>query len=145
MTSATRPRWPSALLLVAAGGALGGPARYGVDQLVATHADEIPWGTITANLIGAGLLGLLLSLLGRGSPSRVRSAPASASALLVLGTGFLGAFTTLSTYLLQVLTLVGQRSPLLALVYLMGSAAGGVAAAWCGLRLGAELESRSSR
>ncbi len=146
MSSATGSRWTSALLLVAAGGAVGGPARYGVDLLLGTEPGRVPWGTLAANVVGAGLLGALLSAAHRNTRmSRPPAAAGPAHLVLLLGTGFLGAFTTFSTYLLQVLSLVGQHSPLLALGYLLGSVAAGVAAGWVGLRLGAALATRSSR
>jgi len=146
VSSATGSRWTTALLLVAAGGSVGGPARYGLELLLGTEPGRVPWGTLAANVVGAGLLGVLVSAARRDARmSRPPAAGGPAPLVLLLGTGFLGAFTTFSTYVLQVLSLVGQYSPFLALGYLLGSVAAGVAAGWVGLRLGTELASRSSR
>jgi len=146
VSPATGSRWTTALLAVAAGGAVGGPARYGVDLLLGAEPGRVPWGTLVANVVGAGLLGALVSASRRDARmSRPPPAAGPAHLVLLLGTGFLGAFTTFSTFLLQVLSMVGQHNPFLALGYLLGSVAAGVAAGWVGLRLGTHLASRWSR
>lgn len=51
------------VLAVAAGGAVGGSARHGVDRLMVTAEDGFPWGTFTVNITGAFALSLLLILV----------------------------------------------------------------------------------
>ncbi|MEM1032073.1 MAG: fluoride efflux transporter CrcB [Myxococcota bacterium] len=85
------------LLMVAGGGALGALGRYGVTQWTRGRGD-FPWGTLTVNVVGSFLLGVLMGLalsghLGRG----MRAA---------LATGFCGAFTTFSTFSYETLALV---------------------------------------
>ncbi|MEZ5143226.1 MAG: CrcB family protein [Acidimicrobiales bacterium] len=77
--------------LVAAGGAVGGPGRYAVAQLLLREAAGFPWATLSVNLVGAALLGFVLVVLTeRGRPAdRLRA---------FLGTGVCGAFTTFSTF-----------------------------------------------
>lgn len=74
-------------MVVAAGGFLGAVARF----LVSTYLNKasFPYGTLLANVTGAFCLGWLLSI---DVPHEV---------LLFFGTGFLGAFTTFSTWLLE--------------------------------------------
>ena len=80
-----------AVLYVALGGALGAMARYGVHQAMSTWEQPFPWSTVAINMAGSGVVGLLAGLwAGRDmgqSPER-----------LVLMVGFLGAFTTFSTF-----------------------------------------------
>src|ERR1043165_9943732 len=61
--STRRRAEPSILLAVAAGGALGAPARYGVAQLVHVAPGTFPWATFWTNISGSFVLGLLLALL----------------------------------------------------------------------------------
>ena len=88
MTASIRP-----LILVALGGSLGAVARY----MTARWADALvlgrfPLGTFVVNVAGSFLLGLLGGLLAS------RLVPHSDSVRLALGVGFLGAFTTFSTF-----------------------------------------------
>lgn len=77
---------------IAIGGGLGALARYGVGLLAARWwGTAFPWGTLAVNLVGCFLLGLLME-------SEARSPHVSAEMRLVLGTGFLGALTTFSTF-----------------------------------------------
>jgi len=75
---------------VAAVGALGAFARYQVDTAVSTRRpSDFPLGTLVVNLTGGSLLGVLAG------------ASVGGNALLVLGTGFLGAYTTFSTWMFE--------------------------------------------
>lgn len=79
-------------MLVGLGGALGTLARYGVG-LVIPHAWQLPWPTLTVNLLGAFLLGAVLEALARrGSDEGHRRL-----LRLLIGTGFMGGFTTYSS------------------------------------------------
>lgn len=80
---------------VAIGGALGALARYGlglwVGGLAARHAWlGFPYATLGINVVGSFLLGLTLACFGRGTISEAWR--------VWFGTGFLGAFTTFSTF-----------------------------------------------
>ena len=75
--------------LVGIGGAIGAVARYALQQWL--PADTLPWGTITANLVGSLLLGILLGAVSAG-------ATIGDDVVLLFGTGVLGAFTTMSAF-----------------------------------------------
>ncbi|MCA1983410.1 MAG: fluoride efflux transporter CrcB [Nocardioides sp.] len=78
-------------LLVLLGGAIGAPTRYLVDVVVQSRHDSVlPWGTISVNVAGSLLLGLVAGL------TYVSDAPTWA--LTLVGTGFCGALTTFSTF-----------------------------------------------
>lgn len=115
---------------VGLGGVLGALARYGVGALVAERwPTPFPLGTFLINVSGSCLLGLLIGLGGRraGLPSPV---------YLALGTGFLGAYTTFSTWSVDTLRLWQSGSPGLALANALGSMAAGLLAAWVGMTIG---------
>jgi fluoride exporter len=89
------------LLYVALGSALGGVARYWVSGLVAQRWGEVfPWGTLTVNVVGSGLIGVLAAL---GESARI-GLPPEARALLIVGV--MGGFTTFSSFSLQTLQLL---------------------------------------
>jgi fluoride exporter len=80
------------LLLIALAGALGTLARYGLTLgLSRAWGDRFPWGTLTVNLVGCALFGFVLALFRE----RARIGPEAATVLLV---GFMGAFTTFSSF-----------------------------------------------
>jgi CrcB protein len=80
-------------LLVGVGGFLGANARYVTARWVGTLVDaRFPLGTVLINVSGSFLLGLLGGLL------TARLVPHSDDVRLALGVGFLGAFTTFSTF-----------------------------------------------
>jgi CrcB protein len=122
----------SAWLAVAAGGALGSVARYGVNQ-VARHLwpdAEFPWATALVNIFGCLAIGFLAGLELAGS-STFR--PPWRELLIV---GILGGFTTFSTFGLETMTLIrsGQGSLAVAniavqVVVGLAAVAAGVAAA----------------
>ena len=73
------------------GAAVGAPLRYLTDLLVQSRHDSVlPWGTITVNVAGSFLLGLVAGL------TYVSDAPTWV--LTLVGTGFCGALTTFSTF-----------------------------------------------
>jgi CrcB protein len=116
-----------ATLLVAAGGVLGVLARYGISRLT-LHSDALIWSTVGINILGSFLLGLLVA--EHWFDRDVREA---------LGVGFLGGFTTFSTFSVQVVLDVDAGEPGRALGYLVASVVGGVAAAAAGYALGRKL------
>ena len=112
-----------AILLVGTGGALGAVARYGVGLMVKS-ASGFPWATLSVNIAGSLLMGLVMGWLGRqtgvgGAPEPVR---------LFLAVGLLGGFTTFSAFSLELVGLLERRELVAAGGYLGGSVLGGVAA-----------------
>jgi CrcB protein len=89
------------LLCIAIGSVLGGTARYFVSGAVARRLGEtFPWGTMTVNVSGAFLIGIIGALATHeGSPF------ASPNPWLFAVTGFLGCYTTVSSFSLQTLAL----------------------------------------
>jgi len=117
------------LLLVAAGGALGSAARYGVGRLVSPQLTAtVPWHTFLVNATGAFLIGLLLVAAARlGWPGWWRP---------FLAVGILGGYTTFSTFALETVELALRGSYATAAAYSIGSLVVGLAAAAAGILLG---------
>lgn len=94
---------PKSLLLVAIGGACGAVARYAISEWIPS---EFPWGTLLVNILGSFLLGVLVS-------AGIANEHVTPEMLLLIGTGALGAFTTMSTFSLDLIQLVdaGERMP----------------------------------
>jgi CrcB protein len=117
---------------VALAGALGAVARYVADRAVQRRLDAVmPMGTLVVNVSGAFLAGVIGGLfLYRG----LAMTPA-----VVIGIGFVGAYTTLSTFDLETLRLFESGSVVLGLANVVASVVGGLAAAAAGVALGAAL------
>jgi CrcB protein len=115
------------ILAIASGGALGAVARFlmsnGVYRMLGR---DFPWGTLSVNLLGSFAMGLLFVLL----LERSLLAPELRAAILI---GFLGSFTTFSTFSLETLTLVEQGEMLPALLNVGVSVVACVAACWVGI------------
>lgn len=119
-------------LMVAAGGLLGAPSRFLLDRAVTTRVDsDLPWGTLTVNVSGSLLLGLLAGLTVH------QHLPAPAAALL--GTGFCGAYTTFSTFTFETVRLVEEGRYTEAAGNVAVGVGVGLAAAAAGLALGLAL------
>lgn len=85
-------------MLVALAGALGSACRYVIDQLVAARFDDhLPWGTLAVNVSGSFGAGVVAGL------ATTRFLPDEL--ILVIGGGFLGAYTTFSTSMFETLQL----------------------------------------
>jgi CrcB protein len=96
------------LICVTLGSALGGSARYFLSGLVARRVGEtFPWGTLVVNVSGAFLIGIFGALARDGA-----SLFASPNPWLFAVTGFLGCYTTVSSFSLQTLALArdGENS-----------------------------------
>nr|WP_260174121.1 CrcB family protein [Nocardioides albus] len=117
---------------IAAGGALGSLARWGLAVALPHDSHTWPWATFLVNASGCLLLGLLMAfILGpwSGIPFWGRYLRP------FLGVGVLGGYTTFSTYALETYALSGH-APALAMLYLIVSVLAGVGAAWLGLATG---------
>ncbi|MFN2607169.1 MAG: fluoride efflux transporter CrcB [Acidimicrobiales bacterium] len=114
------------LAAIAAGAALGGPARYEVAQLVHVAQDGFPWATFWTNISGSFLLGLVLVLVIERFPPTRYVRP-------FFATGFLGAYTTFSTFAVETDLLVKSGHVVTAALYASASLAAGVIAAWTGI------------
>ncbi|MBA3368831.1 MAG: fluoride efflux transporter CrcB [Geodermatophilaceae bacterium] len=114
------------LLLVALGSALGAPARCLLSRFIqGRHPWSLPWGTWTVNTTGSLLLGLLFGLAARsGLDQRV---------LVAVSTGFLGSYTTFSTFTWETVRLVEDRAFLAALANVALSLVAGLAAVAAGI------------
>ncbi len=115
---------------VALGGAAGALARYLVSLAAERLGESWAWGTFGVNLLGCLLVGVAIALLTtpEGAP-RWDASPALRAAVLV---GFLGAFTTFSTYAWEAFDMISSGKTARAAAYLLASNALGLAAVWVG-------------
>ncbi|HYQ75516.1 CrcB family protein [Cellulomonas sp.] len=127
-------------LLVAAGGAVGSLGRYGLAQALPPQHGW-PLGTLTANLTGAFLLGVLLEVLGRRGPET----PGVQRVRLALGTGVLGGYTTFSSLALETERLLAAGEAGTALGYAGVSLVAGVLCAAGGVALVSAAGGRGGR
>jgi fluoride exporter len=120
---------PLGVALAAAAGAV---TRYCVDVAVADRTGGLlPWGTLVVNVSGSFLLGVLVAVAARTAlPPAVT---------VVAATGFLGAYTTFSTWVYETVRLAQEGARLAALGNAVGSLLAGVIAAGAGLALGTLL------
>jgi CrcB protein len=113
-------------LAVGVGGAVGALARYGIAQLVDITPGTFPWGTFWINVSGSFALGVLLIVLSeRLRPTRYLRP--------LLATGFLGAYTTYSTFAVEVDLLVKNGHWPIALAYAVTSFTAGWLAVGAGM------------
>jgi fluoride exporter len=119
-----------ALALIALGGAGGAISRYLVDTFVSERVGaEFPWGTFVVNITGSFVLGVLFALAVERDvlPSDIR---------LPVMTGFIGAYTTFSTLMLETWRLAETGSTVAALANVVGSVAVGLTVMAGGLVVG---------
>ena len=105
------------------GGGIGAIGRYMISLMLPRSPDTFPWATLTVNVIGALLIGLLAGLLLGRDGGR-----------LFLVVGVLGGFTTFSTFSLEILQLIQNRDLASAVIYVLVSVFAGVVACWIGMR-----------
>ena len=120
-------------LFVALGGALGAMARFGLNVFLQRDV-EFPWGTLSANLIGCFVMGLVAQLIASTAwfndagiiPDQYR---------LLFAVGFCGSFTTLSSMVLELNTMIQKNELFYSFSYLVGTLVGGFACFYIGIVL----------
>ncbi|HJQ15770.1 MAG TPA: fluoride efflux transporter CrcB [Allosphingosinicella sp.] len=113
------------LLLVMAGGAIGAGLRYEVGRLTLHRfGPSYPWGTLSVNLVGGLLMGLLAGVLAHRGGEQVR---------LFVAVGILGGFTTFSAFSLEAFAMIQRGALAGAAGYALASVAGSVAMLALGL------------
>nr|WP_206442717.1 fluoride efflux transporter CrcB [Streptomyces boncukensis] len=104
---------------------VGAPLRYVTDRVVQLRHDSVfPWGTLSANIAGCLLLGLVTGAVVAGA--------ASSDVQLLLGTGLCGALSTYSTFSYETLRLREQGAAFLAGVNAVASVVAGLGAVFLG-------------
>ena len=133
-----RSRW-DILLVIAAGGAVGSLARWGLGEAFSGgRQGSFPWATFIENITGSFALGVLMVFV-------IDVWPPSRYVRPFVGAGVLGGFTTFSTYALDTRALVVDDRGPLAAVYLFGTLAAGLAAVWLGIALARLSTTRAIR
>lgn len=119
--------------MVGLGGFCGAIARYLVDGWVSERTGgALPWGTLVINISGSLALGLLFAMT-------VERSTLTAEVRAPLMIGFLGAYTTFSTLMLESWRMIEDGAMLAGIANLAGSTLIGVAAVLAGLTLGRSL------
>lgn len=117
-------------LLIALGGALGAIARYWVGGAIGSRmGTRFPYGTFVINITACVIIGFSLTYLGK----RVELNPAWRYLIPV---GFVGAYSTFSTYEWETLSSMREGAFTIAAVYALGSLILGLVATWAGIVLG---------
>ena len=120
---------PLIFIALALAGGIGAAARMLLDGIIKSRVSSgIPWGTITINVSGSLVLGLLTGLAS--------SAIVPESWQQIIGTGFLGGYTTFSTASFETVRLIQERRWALSLFSGLGTLAVATAAAGLGLWIG---------
>lgn len=123
----------SIYLAIAVGGSAGAVSRYWVSS--ATYSwlgQQFPWGTLAVNLLGSLVMGFLSVLL-------IHRFHVSDEIRIGLLAGFLGSFTTFSTFAMDSLHLAGNGALLKLGAYILLSVALCVLGAWAGLAIARQL------
>jgi CrcB protein len=129
----TRRLDPSVLGAIALGGALGAPARYGLAQVIHVAPDTFPWATFWTNISGSFALGFALTLILARYPPTHHLRP-------FVATGFLGAYTTYSTFAVETDLLVKDGHATIGVAYAALSLVAGFVAVWAGVWIARAVE-----
>ena len=119
---------PGVLVAIALGAALGAPTRYGIAQVIHVAPGTFPWATFVTNVSGSFALGLAVALIVERFPPTRYLRP-------FVATGFLGAYTTYSTFAVEADLLVKQGHAAIGVSYAAASLVVGFAAVWAGIVL----------
>lgn len=126
---ARRWQWraqPGVIAAIALGGTLGATARYELAQAIPTAPGHFPWATFSTNMSASFVLGFaLILLLERFPPTRYLRP--------FIATGILGAYSTMSTYLVETAVLLKDAHVATGLVYGIGSVLVGLLLGWAGI------------
>ena len=121
------------VLLVALGGAIGSVGRYLIGlHIAARYGSAYPWATLTVNVVGAFVMGLVVEWIARRLGG-------SAEARALLASGLLGGFTTFSAFAYDVSVLVERGGWIASLGYVLLSVIGSILALYAGLVLARTL------
>ena len=116
-------------LLIAVGGALGSMTRYWVGSTISGRMGaRFPYGTMVINMTACVIIGFTLTYFGK-------RADLNPAWRFFLPIGFIGAYSTFSTYEWETLSTMRSGAFLLAAIYAAGSLVLGLAATWCGTAL----------
>ena len=116
-------------LLIAIGGALGSVARFWVGSAIGSRMGfKFPYGTLVVNLTACLVIGFTLTYLGR-------RADLNPAWRFFIPIGFIGAYSTFSTYEWETLSTLRSGAFMLAALYAGGSLILGLAATWAGAAL----------
>ena len=120
-------------LAIAVGGAMGAVMRFWMSNgIYGLVGRDFPYGTLAVNVLGSLLMGFLYILF----LERMSVEPEVRALLLI---GFLGAFTTFSTFSIETLNLIEQADYAKAMLNMLLSVIACVAAAWFGVILGRQI------
>jgi fluoride exporter len=119
-------RHPAILAAIAVGGVAGTAARYGMSRLIHVTPGSFPWATFTINITGSFVLGVLLTLI-------IERWPPSQYVRPFVTIGFLGAYTTFSTYMVETDVLVKDHHADIAVAYVVASLVVGLIAVYAGI------------
>ena len=123
----------SRYVMIAIGGAAGAIARYQVAAMIQARLPlGFPWGTFIVNVTGCFVMGVTMVLL----TNRLVSNP---SWRYLIPIGFIGAYTTFSTFEFETFSAVAEGSWLIGFANVIGSVVAGYAALWGGVLIGRAL------
>ena len=120
-------------LFVAVGGALGAMSRYGLNVLLQREV-EFPWGTLTANLAGCLVMGIVAQLVA-GTAWFNDSGIIPDQYRLLFAVGFCGSFTTLSAFVMELNTMIQKNELFFSFSYIVATLVGGFACFYVGIML----------
>lgn len=120
------------LLCIAIGGAAGALARYALSEVIKhTTGAGFPWGTLCVNLLGCFLIGMAVHLV------TLPAVPFGLDYMIVIG--FLGAFTTFSTFSLESINMLRDGEFTRAGLYILASNIAGIALGFVGFTVGHKI------
>ena len=117
------------VLLVGLGGAIGSMLRYLATEIIPSN--HIPYGTISVNLVGSMFLGIMFGAIAA-------DVIINQNYILLFGTGVLGAFTTMSAFAMDTVTL-SEDELSKTVIYITITIVGSIGLAWLGYKLGFSL------
>ena len=117
------------VLLVGLGGAIGSILRYLITEIIPSN--QMPYGTIIVNLLGSMLLGIMFGAIAA-------DAIINQDYVLLFGTGLLGAFTTMSAFAMDTVTLTEDEIST-TFIYVLITIVGSIGLAWSGYKIGFSL------